>query len=85
MTSPEITRLLATTNAAVVQLPERKHPGVVIQGDSLRNLLNLVRAARDEMAKGDTGESQGILAEVGEILGGYLESYKQATEAVKTT
>jgi hypothetical protein len=65
-------------------LPEREHPGVVIQGDSLRNLLNLVHAARDEIAKGDTGESQGILAEVGEILEGYLESYKQATKPVKS-
>ena len=44
-----VARLLSEpTNYAVVQLPERRFPGVVFQGDSLNNLINDIKAAAAE-------------------------------------
>jgi hypothetical protein len=83
MASSEITRLTSTTNAIVVQLPERKYPGVVVQGDSLQNLHTLACEAQHQIQHGDIGECQSILEELRDILGGYLQSYKEATETAK--
>lgn len=45
MSQPEVAEILShQTNAAVVQLPGRRFPGIVIQGDTL---ASLVRAADD--------------------------------------
>lgn len=42
-------RLLSEpTNYAIVQLAERRFPGVVFQGDSLNNLINDIKAAAAE-------------------------------------
>ena len=81
MPANEITRLSTTTNAAVVQLPERCEPGIVIQGDSLRNLLSLVCDAEHKIDQGDMHECRAILGEVQEILGGYVEHFKSAARA----
>ncbi len=80
MTEPEITRLSSTTNAAVVQLPERNYPGVVIQGDSLQNLNSLVLEARRQLKSGDLAECNEVLEELGQLLEGYLHSYREATK-----
>jgi hypothetical protein len=36
--------LSSVTNFAVVQLPGRKYPGLVVQGDRLREWVELIRA-----------------------------------------
>jgi predicted RNase H-like HicB family nuclease len=53
------------TNYAVVQLPERRFPGVVFQGDSLNNLINDIKAAAAEPVE---SERQLLLEEVIELL-----------------
>jgi hypothetical protein len=60
------------TNAIVVQLPGRRYPGVVIQGDSMTNLLNLVGDAKARMAIGDADELRDLLDEIDGILSGYV-------------
>jgi hypothetical protein len=43
--SRDALRVLSTvTNYAVVQLPGRKYPGLVVQGDRLREWVELIRA-----------------------------------------
>jgi hypothetical protein len=61
-------------NYAVVHLPERKFPGVVVQGDSLHSLLNFVRRA---MVETDPDERLAELEYVEETLSGALEGYKK--------
>ncbi len=37
--------LSPATNGAIVQLPDRKFPGVVVQGDTLNNLIGMLQSA----------------------------------------
>ena len=62
MTQAEI--LSNQTNCAVVQLPTRRFPGVVVQGDSLSGLVADLRTASEALGIGDLDEAQGWLAEV---------------------
>jgi hypothetical protein len=39
-------------NNAVIRLPNRKYPGVVVQGDSLKNLLDMAETLRVLSANG---------------------------------
>jgi len=41
-------------NHAVVQLPERKFPGVVFQGDSLNSLFGALEGIHRKLASGET-------------------------------
>ena len=43
-------------NGAVVQLPERKYPGIVIQGDSLSVLISDFEDLKMNIAKNDKSE-----------------------------
>ena len=67
-------KLLSTaTNYAVVQLPGRAFPGTVIQGDSLNNLIALLKEAlTSETERGD------LIAEVLEVLSGAQLRYENA-------
>ena len=68
-------------NAAVLRLPSRQHPGVLVQGDSLHNLLGLVRGAGKALAEGNTSEACEMVEEVREILEGYEGEYRNALAA----
>jgi hypothetical protein len=70
----EIKRIGETVNAVVVQLPERKYPGVVVQYDSMHNLLNLVRDAKLQMLKNDWDEVRDILDEIDGLISGYAKA-----------
>jgi hypothetical protein len=60
-------------NYAVVQLPERSFPGVVVQGDSLNNLIGLLEEARIS-----TAEKDDLILEVLDILKGAQSGYESA-------
>jgi hypothetical protein len=72
----EVEVLSQTTNAAVVRMPTRRFPGVVIQGDSLHILHQLAESvvqmavlhADDELS----GEAEGLR----DLLAGYVASYE---------
>jgi len=72
-----IARLGGMTNAVVVQLPERKLPGVVIQQDSLQNLVVLLSEAESRIAANDLEEATGIIRECLQITQGYIQAFSQ--------
>lgn len=87
MADHDIEILSSTPNATVVRIPGRRFPGVVIQGDSLRNLYGLVKQARtthtasgrqETSAGGDAGD---LLSEAETILRGYLLAYESALKS----
>jgi hypothetical protein len=63
-------------NYAVVQLPGRKFPGVVIQGDSLHSLVQNVDNLRQLANVGDVTEVRSGLAELSELLGTVITHYE---------
>lgn len=68
--------LTEATNYAVVQLPERKFPGVVVQGDSLNNLISLLEAAL-----ADESERLDLIEETLDILMGARSRYEATCSA----
>lgn len=56
------------TNNAVLKLPERKYPGVLIQGDSLKILQRLAEAIGQACQHGDLEEATDLAAELQEAL-----------------
>ena len=56
----EVKLLSEPTNYAVVQLPGRKFPGVVFQGDSVHGILSRLEKAR-LLADGAAGDDMRVL------------------------
>ena len=71
MKEKPIVRISSNINAVVVQLPERAKPGVVIQGDSLQNILSLLEEAKHQLGNGDHSECMAVLAEATQLVDGY--------------
>lgn len=72
----DILKVLAKhTNNWVVQLPGRKHPAIVLQGDSLKILYDLA----DEMCQlsAGKGEVHDVAEELRDNLRGSLQLYEQ--------
>lgn len=67
---PETVELLTRPfNGAVVQLPDRRYPGVVIQGDSLSTICEHLGEAID----GGAVDLAGVKADLDNLLRGYLD------------
>jgi hypothetical protein len=68
-------------NAAVVKLPWRKFPGVLLQGDTLEGVANLLREAREAS---DADESRAVIDEaqafLADLLAFFETSLTQADE-----
>ena len=54
----EVDALTDQGNYAVIRLPERKFPGVVVQGDSLSILISNLRRSRDQLLR-QAGKANG--------------------------
>jgi hypothetical protein len=61
-----------TGNWPVVQLPGRRFPGVVVQGDSLSIIVEELNFACAALRRGDPAEAEAELTEVLERLTGAL-------------
>ncbi len=73
----ETAKLLSLpTNFAVVQLPERRYPGVVVQGDTLTNLVSQLTRMKALLKTGDLNELAGEIDDVKETLVDALSHYK---------
>ncbi len=70
-------------NAAVLRLPSRRHPGVLIQGDSLQNLLSIIRGVEKALTEGNTAEAGELAGEAREVLENYDAAYRTALAAEK--
>jgi hypothetical protein len=79
--SDEVRVLRATTNAAVVHLNGRAFPGVVIQGDSLHNLLVLIEETGSMLGSGQLDECQDLVDELRSIVAGYVGVYEATMKA----
>ena len=73
----EMARLLSpATNYAIVQLPGRRFPGIVFQGDSTRNLLAQVDVIRKLAGQYNDDELDAGIAMIQELLQGALNHYE---------
>jgi hypothetical protein len=75
------TLLTPAWNHAVVQLPGRRFPGVVFQGDSLFLLLEQVREVREALDAGRLDEAKEGAAELEDDLAGVLSGYESVLAA----
>jgi len=75
----DVTLLDRTGNAAVALLRGRKFPGVLIQGDSLKILLDDVREAGEALMRQDVQSAKAQLAAVAERLADLLGVFEAAS------
>lgn len=73
----DIVRLDTASNLVVVQLPERRLPGVVVQGDSLRNMARIASCAAACIRDGDIEEGADLAEELANLLEGYVSRLDQ--------
>ena len=79
MDEQQTARILSqTSNSGVVQMPERKFPGIVIQGDSLFNLLEQVRYCLQQAKQHQDEEAYYEILMLAEMLQGQLLNYEMA-------
>jgi len=69
--------LSAPINFAVVQLPERNFPGVVVQGDTLHSMLRQVERMKQLLDKRDLQELSDEIEDIGERLLGAQTHFEQ--------
>lgn len=72
--------LSAPVNFAVVQLPERKYPGVVVQGDTLAGFVDQLARMKSLLNAGDMEELAGEIEEMEDQLSDALSFYKSVCE-----
>jgi hypothetical protein len=72
--------LSKATNYAVVQLPGRKFPGVVFQGDSLHALIVSLSRMRAEAARHGDDELNAGFEELSETLGAVMGHYESVCQ-----
>jgi hypothetical protein len=79
----EVEIFSSNINSVIIKLPERKYPGVVIQGDSLKIMHNTVLEIKKLCGVEDSSEVSGMFAEILEQLSGYLNVYETTLELNK--
>lgn len=65
-------------NNAVIQLPDRQFPGVLVQGDTLHAALGLVSEALEALEGGDSPEAQNVLRDLAAQLDQIRQRYERA-------
>jgi hypothetical protein len=76
----EIKLLEAGSNFAVAQYSGRNYPGIVIQGDTLRILLDEIEELGDEVSSGDYEAVRNIVGGLHEQLVDILKYYEDVLE-----
>lgn len=77
----QIEILSETVNCPVVCVPGRKFPGAVIQGDSLKVLLDHAQEIKGLAANCQNEELNAAVAHLLLILSGYVEEYETTMKA----
>ncbi|MDN2704479.1 hypothetical protein O0881_21085 [Janthinobacterium sp. SUN100] len=75
--SEEVILLSNPSNFAVVQLPERNFPGVVVQGDTLNSLVSSLKEMSQLLEAHDFENLAAGLADMEEQLGDALIKYEK--------
>ncbi len=81
MKNLEIQVLSETVNCPVVSMPGRRFPGVVIQGDSLKILFDLVDEIENLSCSNEVDELRETIGSLKRKLGGYIEEYEVVMKA----
>lgn len=68
------------SNIAVMRHPGRACPGILIQGDSLFSLVQLIKEAQGEIENGRSESAAEALEELSELLEGRLKHYEGVLE-----
>ena len=68
-------------NNAVIRLPGRRFPGVLVQGDSLSVLTGEVQRALDLLRAGDTAAAEEELAFAASHLASLVDGYVRVLDA----
>ena len=76
MEEPTATILQEASNCPVVQMSNRKYPGVVIQGDTLFSFAELARRARTSLATDRLDEAADLMEQLEDDLIDYLSFYE---------
>lgn len=74
----QIDMLSETVNCPLVQMPGRKYPGIILQGDSLRILLDSTEEICDLCTSAQNPELSSAASLLKEKLAGYVAIYEQA-------
>ncbi|MEL6893509.1 MAG: hypothetical protein AAFP84_18095 [Actinomycetota bacterium] len=77
----EVEVLTEQHNFAVIKLPSRRYPGVVLQGDSLAILVHDLLGVREALERSDIDVAVDGLADVVERLQEVKSSYERALSA----
>jgi hypothetical protein len=81
MQKVELEMLNNVTNCAVVKLPDRRFPGIVIQGDTLWSIYSSVSLLKDLCKDGNLEEAIDESSDLIAQLSGYLQVYESALNA----
>ncbi|MEV0129335.1 hypothetical protein AB0H83_12865 [Dactylosporangium sp. NPDC050688] len=84
MARVEVEMMTGAQNYAVLRLPGRRFPGVLVQGDSLSILTSEVQKALTLLRAGDTASAEEELAYVANHLAGLLDGYIRVLDAAGT-
>jgi hypothetical protein len=77
----EIEMFSETTNCPVVRVPHRHFPGVVVQGDSLMNLLSVVKELCRLTSSTKSAELTDAAAELMDTLWDYVSEYEKTMQS----
>jgi hypothetical protein len=77
----EIEALSESSNCPVVQMPGRKYPGVVLQGDSLKILLDSAEEVCELCDRTRNAELSETATALKGKLAAYVSAYEQAMQA----
>lgn len=80
MAEARVSVLEAASNCPVVQLSERRYPGMIIQGDTLFSFFRLAQRARECFAAGRGDEAADYAEQLEDALGDLLAFYESVLE-----
>ncbi|MET7424750.1 hypothetical protein [Dactylosporangium sp. NPDC005555] len=81
MARVEVEMIPGQNNYAVLRLPGRRFPGVLVQGDSLSVLTGEVQRALDLLRSGETAAAEEELAYAASHLAAIVDGYVRVLDA----
>lgn len=84
MTS-DVTLLKEVNNCQIVQVAGRKHPGIVLQGDTLSTLVDLASDVVRLLNESDIDEARATAQEIHDLLAGRLKVFSEVINRLSET
>ena len=81
MTKIEVEAFSLAVNSAVIRLPGRQFPGVVLQGDSLKILADLIREISTLAQSHDAAKLVDITTEASKMMESYRSVYEETLKS----